>query len=164
MKEPTSESTVEILINVLSKDALELGRLLPHLSQRFSGKPISHELLQTIVDSPFHDQFVVRNSDRIIVGAATISVVIGSGVGMNAHLEDFVVDPTVQNLGIGKKLWDEIISWCEEKKVNTLKFTSNPSRVNAHAFYLKHGAVIRNTSNFSKTITLTSDSPSSLNK
>ena len=152
MNEPTLESTVEILTTFSSKDVTELGKLLPHLSQKFSGKPINHELLQIIIDSPFHEQFVVRNSDGKIIGAATLSIVIGSGAGLNAQLEDFIVDPTIQHSGIGEKLWNAIMSWCTEKKLVTLKFTSKPTRTSAHAFYLKHGAIIRETSNFSKSI------------
>lgn len=143
---------IEILQEFSEKDAAEIGRLLPYLSTSFSSDPVSEELLRSIIESPYHDQLVARNESGDIIGAATLSVIYGAGAGRNAWLDDFVVDPNIQGAGIGSQLWDAMIEWCKTHHAGKLGFTSNPSRAAAHAFYLKRGAIIRDTNYFKKTI------------
>jgi len=138
-----SDPAVERLTDYSHEDAAQLGRLMPFLSDSFSGEPIDAELLGTIIASPYHDQLVARLEGRI-VGAATLSLVIGAAAGKKGYLEDFVTDPDVREQGIGGKVWDEMMAWCKEQGVN-LDFTSRPSREAAHKFYHSHGAVVRET-------------------
>ena len=152
MKQPTSALTIEVLTSYSVEDAADIGHILPHLSDAFSGQPVAERLLRDIIDSPFHDQLVARDETGRIIGTATLTVTMGAGVGHNAWLEDFVVDPAIQGKGIGGKLWDAMVDWCRERGVRKLGFTSNPRRTTAHAFYLKRGAEIRDTSYFKKEI------------
>lgn len=143
---------IETLQTYTEKDAGEIGRLMPYLSSSFTSDPIPEELLCRIIASPLHDQLVARDENGRIIGTATLSVIYGAGAGMNAWLEDFVVDPDIQGAGIGSKLWDAMIEWCKAQHVGKLGFTSRPSRTAAHAFYVKRGAEIRDTSYFKKAI------------
>lgn len=152
MNQPTPSVAIEVLTDYSSQDAIDIGQLLPHLSDIFDGSPVSEHVLRDIIASPYHDQLVARNDQGRIVGTATITITMGAAVGRNAWLEDFVVDPTVQGAGIGSRLWDAMIDWCRKRSVHKLGFTSNPTRTAAHAFYLKRGAEIRDTSYFKKTI------------
>ena len=127
-------------------DVVGIGRLMPFLSGSLDDRPIAEQALRHIIDSPWHDQLVAR-LDGIIVGAATMSVVMNAGTGPEGHLGDLVVDPAVRGQGIGDALWQHIIAWCKERGVD-LDFTSHPSRADAHRFYLKHGAERRSTDVF----------------
>lgn len=138
---------VERLTEYSTSVAAGLGRLMPFLSDKFNGEPIGQELLETIIESPHHDQLVAVLGKEVIVGAATLSLVMGAAAGEKGYLEDFVTDPQVARQGIGNKVWSEMMKWCSERNVN-LDFTSRPSRTAAHHFYKKHGAVIRDTTVF----------------
>lgn len=147
-----NQPTIEALSTYSDQDAIAIGQLMLHLSDSFDGSPVPKALLSDIIASPYHEQLVARDEQGAIIGTATLTVTMGAGVGRNAWLEDFVVDPTIQGAGIGSRLWDAMIIWCREHGVRKLGFTSNPRRAAAHTFYLKRGAVIRDTSYFKKTI------------
>lgn len=124
-------------------DARELGSLMTHLSEKFVDEPIQETLLKEIIDSPHHEQLVARFKGRI-VGAATLSIVMGAGAGRSGYLMDFVTDPEVRGQGLGQRLWGEMMTWCHENGIK-LSFTSKSDRVAAHEFYLRNGAEVRDT-------------------
>lgn len=138
--------TIERLTTYTEQDAIDMGKLMPVLSEKFNDQPIDKGLLKEIIESPFHEQIVARLDARI-VGCATLSITMGGGAGRKAYLEDFVVDPTIQGQGIGGRIWDEITKWCTEQDLN-LFFTSSADKEDAHRFYLKKGASIRDTTVF----------------
>lgn len=152
MSEPTKTIPVEVLEQYSEDDAASLGKLLTHLSSRFDGKPIEKSRLLRIIESSSHDTLVARTQDTSIVGTATLSIILGASGSSAAYLEDFVVAPEFRSTGLADEIWDKIIQWCNTHDVEVLKFTSKPERAAAHRFYLKHGATIRDTSSFSKTI------------
>lgn len=138
--------TVERLTEYTKFDAVGIGRLMPFLNDKLTSEPMAEDLLRRIIESPDHDQLVAK-LDGIIVGAATVNLLLGAGMKMQGYLEDFVVDPEARGRGIGDKLWQAIIDWCREHGVD-LGFTSNPARVAAHRFYDSHGAEVRDTTVF----------------
>ena len=142
-----SEVIVEKLSEYSEKDAAELGKLMHYLSKKFDDGPIDEKLLKDIIESPYHDQLVARIEGRI-VGAATMSVLMGTGAGKKGYLNDFITDPDFQQKGIGGKIWDEMINWCNDFEVD-LEFTSNPARTRAHEFYESRGATVKDTDVFS---------------
>ncbi len=142
----TNEVQVERLITYNPTDAVGIGRLMPYLDERLSEEPMDSKLLQAIISSPYHEQLVAR-IDGIIVGAATMNLLLGPAVGRMGYLEDFVVDGSIQSRGVGASIWNEMVDWCREWGVD-LSFTSNPNRSMAHRFYLKRGAEIRPTTSF----------------
>ncbi len=138
--------TIERLAAYISEDAVGIGRLMPFLSKHMNGAPLSEELLTQIIESPYHEQIIARLNNKI-VGTATLSIIMGPAVGKQARLEGFVTDPEIRGQGIGSRIWDEVLRWCDERHVS-LEFTSNPSRKAAHEFYLARGAKIRDTTVF----------------
>lgn len=141
-----SHVEVERLTTYAEEDVTRLAQLMPVLSERFRTQPINTNLLDKIIASDSHDQLIARLEGRI-VGAATLSLIIGLGAGEEGYLQDFVVDPEIQGQGIGDRVWSEMMRWCDERGID-LAFTSNPSREAAHRFYLAHGATIRETTVF----------------
>lgn len=153
MNQPTPRVIiVEALTRYDEEDATRIGKLLPFLSDKFDGQPVSKESLTEIIESPHHVQLVARDETERIVGIATLSITLGFTSGRNAYLNDFVVDPSIQGAGIGSKVWEAMIDWCKNNKLTALEFTSRPSRESAQQFYLKRGAIIRETNFFKKTI------------
>jgi len=146
----SGEISVEYLTVYTPEDAAEIGRLMPYLSESFSGDPIPEDILRAIIESDDRAQLVARISSRI-VGAATLNTIIGTGAGRKAWLEDFVSNPEAGRSGIGQAIWNEIEAWCQERNLD-LHFTSRPSREAAHHFYLKNGALVRDTIAFKKHI------------
>ena len=136
-------ASIERLTHYSAEDAAGIGRLMPFLSQRMSSDPVPKVLLTQIVTSPYHEQIVAR-LDGKIVGAATLSIIMAPAVGKQARLEGFVTDPEIRGQGIGSRIWDEVIKWCDEHDID-LEFTSNSHRKSAHDFYLARGATIRDT-------------------
>ena len=141
---------VERLTAYSPRDAAEIGALMSQLSPDRGDKPVPEELLRHIVDSPDHDQLVARSPERII-GAATLSVIYDASKGRKGWLEGFVTDQHSGIRGVGRQLWDEMGAWCAERQIE-LHFTSRPDRELAHRFYLKNGAVIRNTNVFKRAV------------
>ncbi len=144
--------TIETLSQYTEHDARAMGQLLTSLSDTFDGSPISEQTLRNIIESPFHDQLVARDETGTIIGMLTVSITIGAGVHRGAWLEDFVVDQSAQGTGVGGKLWDALIEWCRAHDARKLDFTSKPTKVAAQQFYLKRGAVVRDTNYFRVTI------------
>ena len=144
--------TIETLSQYTEHDARAMGQLLTSLSDKFDGSPIDEQTLRDIIESPFHDQLVARDEAGTIIGMLTVSITIGAGVHRGAWLEDFVVDRSTQGTGVGGKLWDALIGWCRAHDARKLDFTSKPTKVAAQQFYLKRGAVVRDTNYFRVTI------------
>ena len=151
MNQPITNFVIEELTSYSSDDAARIGQLLPHLSDKFDDSPISQDLLSTIIDSPLHAQLVARAGGEII-GLATLSIIFGIGAGRNAWLDDFVVSPDARGSGVADTLGNAMIDWCATNQAKSLNFTSKPSREAAHRFYSKHGAEIRETNVFKKTL------------
>ena len=141
-----TEVIVECLEEYRSEDAAGIGRLMPFLSERLSADPMDEDLLRAIINSDHHDQLVAR-LDGLIVGAATMNLLMGPGAGREGYLEDFVTDEALTHQGIGHRVWKMMLDWCKDRDVE-LAFTSHPSRQAAHRFYLNHGAEIRDTTVF----------------
>lgn len=153
-----SKVTIEHLSSYSDADAAGIGRLMPFLTSRLTGEPMSEDLLTEIINSPHHEQLVAR-LDGMIVGAATLSILMGPAVGKMGYLEDFIADPDVR-LGIGGRIWSEIEKWCTERNID-LSFTSKPERVKAHEFYKSHGAVPRDSTTYRATFKTPNTTPKS---
>lgn len=139
--------SINRLTSYSPEDAAGIGRLMPFLDEKFSGAPIDEQVLRVLIESNYHDQLVARDDTGRIVGAATLSLIMAAAAGPKAYLEDFVTDPETR--GVGSALWEEMGRWCLERNVD-LHFTSRPARVEAHQFYLKRGARMRETDVFVK--------------
>lgn len=127
-----------------------MGKLLLDLSEDYTGEPIPREWIEEVIESPWHDVLLAMD-DGVVVGMASVSVVMGPLISYNAHLEDFVVSGVCQGKGIGSKLWEEILAWGRRKGCRKLEFTSSGKgkKQGAVEFYKSKGAEIRDTNAFS---------------
>lgn len=128
--------------------AQRVRELLIELSR--SGKDkgeIPKEWFLNIINSPWHD-LILAVEDGKILGMASVTIIMGAGVGKNVYLEDFVVSSEARGKGVGGKIWEEIIKWGKEKGAKRLEFTCGNGRDIAQAFYKNHGAEIYETNFF----------------
>lgn len=127
--------------------AIEIGALMPDLSDSLPSDSIDLGLLAAIIDSPDRDLFVARVNGKI-VGVAVMNLISFTS-GKKAWLEDFVVssDEPIRDTGVGYALWQEIVVWSSDRKA-PLEFTSAATREKAHEFYHRQGAFIKLTSVF----------------
>lgn len=128
--------------------AQRVRELLIELSR--SGKDkgeIPKEWFLNIINSPWHD-LILAVEDGKILGMASVTIIMGAGVGKNVYLEDFVVSSEARGKGVGGKIWEEIIKWGKEKGAKRLEFTCGNGRDMAQAFYKNHGAEIYETNFF----------------
>ena len=79
-------------------------RLMSALSQRCVLTP---EMLQSVIDCPDSHLYVVRHGDAI-VASATLCL-FASPTGRKASIEDVVVLPEFQGLGLGRALMDYLL-------------------------------------------------------
>ncbi|MFV0485118.1 MAG: GNAT family N-acetyltransferase [Candidatus Saccharimonadales bacterium] len=130
--------------------AEQMGTLLTQLSTKWDGSPVGREWIEDIIESSWHDQLLAFDENGKLVGMATMSSVLGAKIGMNAYLEDFVVDSECRGQGIGIKMWDEIVAWGKNRGCKRLEFTASGDNKKSGAvqFYLNRGVSIYNTNFF----------------
>ena len=138
---------IEKVAEVSEQLAIELGALMPDLTDSLPSDSIDLGLLAAIIDSPDRDLFVARVNGKI-VGLAVMNLISFTS-GKKAWLEDFVVssDESIRDTGVGYALWQEIVVWSSERRA-PLEFTSAATREKAHEFYHRQGAFIKPTSVF----------------
>ena len=144
----------ELRVKTLGKYTPEMAEqvrgLLVELSR--SGKDkgeIPEEWFNEVISSPYHD-LLVAESEGMVLGIASVSVVMGAGIRKNAYLEDFVVSERTRGYGVGSAIWEAILSWARGKGCRKLEFTSGSGREAAQKFYLNRGAEIYETNFFQK--------------
>ena len=108
--------------------------LMSALSQRCV---LTLEMLQGVIDCPDSHLYVVRH-EGAIVACATLCL-FASPTGSKASIEDVVVLPEFQGLGLGRVLMDYVLERAASFAPITLQLTSRPSRIAANALYWKLG-------------------------
>ena len=139
---------IKYLTEYTPEMAARVRELLVQLSR--SGKDkgeIPEQWFLDVIASPWHDVILAYDGNKI-VGMASLSVMMGAGIGKNAYLEDFVVDSAARTGGIGTALWNEMIEWGHKKGCRRMEFTCGEGREIAQAFYKKRGAEIYPTNFF----------------
>ena len=129
--------------------AAQMGQLLTNLSSSYDGAPVERERLEDIMESPWHD-ILLAFDGKELVGMASVSVIMGSKIGRNEYLEDFVVAAGHEGQGIGTQIWNKILEWGRNKGCARLEFTSSGKgkKQGAVEFYKRRGAEIRDTNSF----------------
>ena len=123
-----------------------MGKLRQQLSKRHDGSPIAREVIEELIESPYHD-IIIAEDDGKIVGMTIVSIVMAT-LDRNVYMEDLVVSSECRGKGVGGKLLDAVKKWGSEHGCRRLEFTSSSreKKVGAKGFYESHGAEIRQTS------------------
>lgn len=127
------EVIVERVEGYSDEIAAAIGRLMPFLSEGTPATPIPEGQLRKIIDRPDRVQLIAR-LDGVVVGSAVLNTIDGN-LHSKGWLEDFVADPGIRRRGIGSRLWEEMIRWCQEQGFDAMDFTSGDEREEAHEFY-----------------------------
>lgn len=125
-----------------------MGKLRQQLSARHDGSAISRELIEEIIESPYHD-ILIAADDGKVVGMAIVSVVMAT-LDRNVYMEDLVVDADCRGKGVGGMLLDAVKDWGKAHGCRRLEFTSSSreKKEGAKGFYESHGAEVRETNAF----------------
>lgn len=117
----------------------DLQRLMGVLSPtRTLTEEILHETLRT------GRLFVAETEEGQIVGCATLCPFC-SPTGRKASVEDVIVLPECQGLGLGRRLMLHLLEEARKQAPLTLQLSSRPSREAANALYRRLGFVQRET-------------------
>lgn len=140
---------ISVLMEYDADIAEQMGKLLMDLSSHYEGEPVAREVIEDIIESPWHDIIVMMDEDKL-VAMASVSVIMGSLINKNLYLEDFVVSSEYQHQGLGTQMFEAIMAWGKRKGCRRLEFTSSGKGKKAGAvkFYQKMGAEIRDTNSF----------------
>ena len=125
-----------------------MGKLRQQLSSRHDGSAISRELIEELIESPYHDIIIASDGDKI-VGMVIVSIVVAT-LDRNVYMEDLVVDSETRGQGVGGKLLEAVKEWGREHGCRRLEFTSSSreKKEGAKGFYESHGAEARDTNAF----------------
>lgn len=119
------------------------GRLIPQLSH--SSPPPDADVLGEITANPNSHLYVARDSESGgIVGTLTLAV-FRIPTGLQARIEDVVVDETVRGAGVGELLTEAAISRARAVGAKSVGLTSRPSRDAANRLYQRLGFERRDT-------------------
>ena len=137
---PVTEYDVEV--------ASAMGKLRQQLSARHDGSAISRELIEELIESPYHD-ILIATDDGKVVGMTIVSIVMAT-LDRNVYMEDLVVDSECRGKGVGGKLLDAVQDWGRAHGCRRLEFTSSSreKKAGAKGFYESHGAEVRDTNAF----------------
>ncbi|MGB4759063.1 MAG: GNAT family N-acetyltransferase [Candidatus Saccharimonadales bacterium] len=98
---------------------------------------MAKEALEFIINSPDRDQIIATQLGKV-VGMATVTLHVTPS-GTEGWLNDFITspDPGIRGHGVGRRIFDEVMDWCNERDV-ALGFTSMDPAV--HPIYKALGA------------------------
>jgi ribosomal protein S18 acetylase RimI-like enzyme len=133
---PGRSFTIERATRLTPELAEATGQLVPQLSP---GRvpPSEAELSAMLGDDRVH-LFVARSADGAIQGMVAL-VFYRLPTGLRARIEDLVVSESHRGLGLGKALVLRAMQAAQEAQAHVLDLTSNPSRSEANALYLRLG-------------------------
>jgi ribosomal protein S18 acetylase RimI-like enzyme len=122
--------------------APSLQRLISQLSSSGSG-PDAATVAERVRDERVRVLVVERHG--VIVGTATLSLLMTLWKGMVGHVDDVVVDATARGEGLGRRLLKELHEEAARLGLTHLDLTSRPTREAANALYQSLGYEKRTT-------------------
>ena len=125
------------------------ARLLPQLSPN-SATPGLAELMEGVADRDT-TQLVARADDGTIVGVLTLHL-YRVPAGLNARIDDVVVDDAARGQGVGAQLTREAIRRAELAGARHVELTSRTHREAAHRLYKRLGFLEHETTVFRLTL------------
>jgi len=91
-----------------------------------------------------HRSVMVAEIKDRVVGMCTVQTIISTAEGgIVALVEDMMVDPAYQGLGIGRRLMDEIEAWALRHHAFRLQLLADCTNASASNFYAKIGWRLR---------------------
>ena len=129
--------------------AATMGVLRRQLSTKYDGSPIPRDLIEEIIESPYHDILLAIDDSDKIVGMVVVSIVMMT-TRRNVYMEDLVVDEACRGKGIGGQMLEAVKDWGRQKGCQRLEFTSTSreNKENAVKFYESHGIMLRDTGQY----------------
>lgn len=126
-----------------------MGILRRQLSTKYDGSPIPRDLIEEIIESPYHDILLAIDDSDKIVGMVVVSIVMMT-TRRNVYMEDLVVDEACRGKGIGGQMLEAVKDWGRQKGCQRLEFTSTSreNKENAIKFYESHGIMLRDTGQY----------------
>jgi ribosomal protein S18 acetylase RimI-like enzyme len=135
-RRPATECTIDRAVRVTPELVAAFAELVPQLSP--GRTPPTPAELQAILDDERTHLLVARTPDGTIAGSVTL-VFYRVPTGVRARIEDLVVSRSRRGLGLGRALMLHAMRVAREGQAHVLDLTSNPSRTQANALYLRLG-------------------------
>lgn len=133
---PISNFTIGRVTRLTPELAEAMDRLIPLLSPG-RRPPSEAELAAMLGDDRVH-LFAARSADGAIQGMVAL-VFYRVPTGLRARIEDVIVSESERGHGLGKALMLRAMEVAREAQAHVLDLTSNPSRKEANALYLRLG-------------------------
>lgn len=124
-----------------AKELADINRLILQLSVEAS--IFSLEDLKDILCQPNLIFLVAKDGERII--GMGLLFLFKKSQGLNATIENVVIDEQYRGQGVGKRLMDGFFQKAREKKVMQIDLTSKPERKVANEMYKNLGFELRDT-------------------
>lgn len=127
----------------LKEDMSEVHKLICELAV-FENEPDAvHITKDTLIEhgtgeQPLFTCFVAIHNNAI-VGMALVYFRFSTWEGKSLHLEDLIVSSEYRNLGIGKALYNQVMRYAAQEKVNRVEWVVLDWNKNAINFYEKSG-------------------------
>jgi len=131
------------LVEITDEVVEAFDHLIPQLSA--SNPPPSPDALKQMAADPNIVLFIARDtSSDAIVGTLTLAF-FRIPTGLQARIEDVVVDEVVRGQGVGELLTNAAIVRAQGEGAKAVGLTSRPAREAANRLYLRMGFEIRET-------------------
>ena len=131
------------LVEITDEVVAAFDHLIPQLSS--SNPPPSPDALKQMAADPNIVLFIARDtSTQEIVGTLTLAF-FRIPTGLQARIEDVVVDEVARGKGVGEHLTNAAIDRSREAGAKAVGLTSRPSREAANRLYLRMGFEVRET-------------------
>ena len=119
-------------------DASDVATLLETLGYPCTSAEAAERI--AIVTADRHQHVLLADADGAICGLISLNLIYSLARGANiARITALVVSPNCQRQGIGRRLLREVELIAQRAGASRLELTSNPRRVEAHAFYRSCG-------------------------
>lgn len=140
--------TISQLKRADKKILASINHLLPQLSEK--ERPLSLRELEKIFEQKDFFLFVAREREEIRGMASMYITKLISGI--DANIDDVVVDEAHRGKGIGKSLMEKLMAMAKKKGAAYIDLTSKPQRIAANELYKRLGFKRRETNVWRLTI------------
>lgn len=131
------------IVDITDEVVAAFEHLIPQLSS--SSPPPDADQLTEMAANPNTVLFGARNTDSgELVGTLTLAF-FRIPTGLQARIEDVVVDESARGEGVGRRLTDAAIERAQRAGAKAVGLTSRPSREAANALYTSMGFQQRET-------------------